>query len=269
MEQLHRVSVALRGIKPSMDDLDRVADDPRFSLCTAQRFYGFFGAMSPDEVPLQTAAALQRTFVDSGYDAKALARAVVLSDTFLAAYSTDPEDDATLPGLLVVRPRQQARSIEDLTGFRWLSDTSVDDLPCSDRCWGEIDRAIHNGHGFQSMSGGSDGYRITRAIDTVTPIKTLFSAALAEEAAAWVVRADFEHGEDRLLAGVDPDEEDEALIRATLDDLYLRVLGAAASETDLDGLHRLYADAALRSGPLEGWQVVVAALLQHPRILFY
>jgi len=246
-----------------------VAEDPRFSLCTARRFYGFFGAMAPRDVPFDVAASLQRRFIDSGLNAKALARAVVLSDSFLAAYSADPEDDATLPGMLVVRPRQQARIIDDLTGFRWMSDTSFGGEPCTDRCWGEIDRSTHNGHGFQAMSGGSDGYRVSRAIDTVTPIKVLFSSALAEEAAAWVVMANFDRGEGRLLAGIDPQATDEPTVRAAMVDVYLRALGSEPTESDVDGLVGLFADAAEHAGPREGWRVVVTALLQHPRVLFY
>jgi len=245
-----------------------VADDPRFSLCTAQRFYAFMGGVGLDEIPLATAAELQSTFIDSGFDAKALARAVVLHPDFLTASSPDPEVDATLPGLLAVTPEQHARMIEDLTGFRWLSDTDAESLRCN-RCWGEIDRSLNNGYGFHAMSGGTDGYRITRSVDTITPIKVLFASALAEEAAAAVIIADFDEGASRLLGDVEGLTA-EAEIRDVLSGVFRRTLGVEATEADVDGLYALYAGAFSRSGDRrEGWSVAIAALLQHPRILFY
>src|SRR6185436_16640378 len=61
-----------------------IAADPRFSMCAARRFYAFMAQVALDDVPLALAARLQDAFVESGYSAKALAGAVVLSDEFRA-----------------------------------------------------------------------------------------------------------------------------------------------------------------------------------------
>ena len=58
-----------------LEDLGQlIADDPRFSLCAAKRFYAFFTQVSLEDVPLENAAELQDALIDSGFDAKEMVR---------------------------------------------------------------------------------------------------------------------------------------------------------------------------------------------------
>ena len=69
----------------------QIAADPRFSLCTARRFYGYLTQTDPADVPFEIAADLQRTFLDSGASARTLVRDIVLSEAFGAVSTPDPE----------------------------------------------------------------------------------------------------------------------------------------------------------------------------------
>ena len=49
-----------------------IAADPRFSLCTAKRYYAYFAEVAIGDVPFDVAADLQKQFVASGYDIREL-----------------------------------------------------------------------------------------------------------------------------------------------------------------------------------------------------
>src|SRR5581483_760175 len=92
-----------------------IAADPRFTLCAARRFAAYFTQRRLEDIPQETVAKLNRTFIDSGLNAKALAKAIVLSDDFKAAYSTDATEAETVVGYHKSRPEQLLRMVKDLT----------------------------------------------------------------------------------------------------------------------------------------------------------
>ena len=61
-----------------------IAADPRFALCSARRFYSFLTQTPEEDVPFETIASLQEEFLSTNYNAKQLAKSVVLSDAFMA-----------------------------------------------------------------------------------------------------------------------------------------------------------------------------------------
>ncbi|MEQ1506953.1 MAG: hypothetical protein ABMB14_32295 [Myxococcota bacterium] len=258
-------------------DLGRaIADDPRFSQCMARQFYGYLAEVEPDAVPFPTAAALQRVLEGSGFDAKALVRAIVTDDGF-----TRRDGDGAIGGLLAVRPEQYARTIEDLTGFRWFS--LADPAGCDDpanpdvqrfgtQCWGDVDLSDSDVFGFRAMAGGVDGKVILRPTHTTTPTKTLVFQKLAENAAGFVVDRDLAvpAADRRLLREVEGDTTDEGAVRAQLAWLHDRLL---AEQVDPDG-PEVDADLALfelgaGGAPAAGWKLVLTALLQDPRMMLY
>ena len=251
----------------------QIADDPRFAQCTVRRFVSYFTQTPAAEVPLQTIAPLQARFEDSGFDARDLVRAIVTDPSFLDAEAEDG------PGLLAARPFQLAASIEALTGFRYV--VNIDGERCrqtGNNCIGDLDMVYDDAFGFRAMAGGIDGFRVTRPTWTTTPTKSLFLAALAEEAAGHVVDTDFAApaASRRLLDEVEPDTTDEDMIRAQLVALHRRLFGEAleADDVQIDEAYALFEAAlTLRSGrpdpAVDAWKVTLTGLLQDPRMLLY
>src|SRR5207237_1419429 len=62
---------------------------------------------------------LHGEFVAAGYNAKQLAKAVVLSNEFRVSHSDDVARAETVVGTLKARPEQLARMLADLTGLDW------------------------------------------------------------------------------------------------------------------------------------------------------
>jgi hypothetical protein len=279
----------LRGLRPpgyyglGADDLGDlgglIANDPRFSLCAARRFYGYLGQVDVDSVPLDVAAPLQQIFADSGYDAKALARAVVLSDAFRASHLTDAEETEHIAGLQVVRPRHYGRMLEELTDFEWRinPDSATCGLGEIYRCWGEDDLSAGSAFGFTAMAGGIDSQLVTIPTHTMTPVRALFYSALASEAAGYVVPRDaaVSSPEQRELFTTlsSLQASDESSIRSQLEELHLRVLGefVLTNSIEVNESYALFSVALTNSGgdTQEAWKVVLSALLQSDRAIFY
>lgn len=257
-----------------------IAADPRFSLCAARRFFGYLTQTDQTEVPHDLVSDLQREFIDSGYSAKALARAVVLSDSFLAA--EQGTDLHPIAGIQIIRPEAQARMIEDLTGFVWETDPDRPNCELLGRCWGDVDLSRSDAYGFRSMAGGIDGFSVTRPVHTAMPVRSLFSSILAKESAAFVVEADLaeQNHEDRLLLQlIDKETLDEEQVRDQLRVLHLRVLGEERpiDSTEVDesyalweGLLELTATPSSPDGDTQRtWSLVIGAMLDDVAALYY
>jgi hypothetical protein len=252
-----------------IDDLGRmIVEDPRFASCTAKRFYGYFNQVSHQEVPADVAESLARVLVDSGWSAKALAQAIVTTAPFTTAYSEQPD---SIAGPLTIRPEQYARQIEELTGFRWLVETDLEDC---ETCWGEVDLGRSDLYGYRTLSGGIDGLLVTEPAHTVVPTKQLVMTRFAAEAAGWIVSEDLSlpKEERRLLTLVERDTRDDVVLRAQLALLHGRILGeiVMVDSVEVDRLLDLYASTVDRYGDVEsGFRLVITALLSDPAMVFY
>lgn len=250
-------------------DLGRyVAADPRFSECAARRFYGWFAQQAPDDVPFEVAAELQGVLVDSGFDAQALARAAVLHPTLAVERSAQPGND--VPGYLTASPRQLARMVEALTGFRW--QVTVEE-PCCDASggsspYGTVDLASDRYVGYGVVGGGFDGDSVLDPKRTPSATGALFQRRLAENAAAYAV----DTGAPGLFTRLDPREDasDDA-VRDQLADLHLQILGEAVGAHDgpVDETFALWAAADGRGGPAHAWKVTLTAMLRDLRAVTY
>ncbi len=248
-----------------------IADDPRFAQCTAKRFYSYLQQVDLDAVPLETAAELQAEFVNSGFDAKALVRAIVLGDDFRISHFEEelPEDDyRSALAVKKMRPVQLAQFAESATGFEWKTNLG-------DPTIGTVDLLRDSFLGYQVLAGGIDSLYVSRSSHTYSATSTLVLGGLAREAAHAVVEADFalaEGSDRRLLTKVDPDTTDEATIREQIVDLYLVLLGEVVAEDsgDVDDTLALFDAASNASNdPARAWKVTITALLQDVRVAYY
>lgn len=258
-----------------------IADDPRFSQCMARRFFGYLTQIDPSDVPFEVAVELQERFEASSFSAAALVHDVVMHPRFRAIASGDPEDEAV--GLKTVRPEQYARAVEDLTGYRWWSapDPPGCDSPASPdvqrfgtQCWGTVDLSDSDVFGFRAMSGGVDGKVILRPTHSPTPTKALAMATLAADAAARVVQTDLARAPSarRLLHLVEADTVAQQRVREQLAWLHARILGELAQPDDpaIDASLELFElGLQLRGEPAGAWTLVITALLQDPRMMFW
>lgn len=262
--------------QPAVDvtDLGRlIADDPRFAQCTARTFAGYLTQTDRLDVPEAWAQELAGVLEGSAFSARALVKAVVLSEPFLRAASTGPDD--FVAGLQTIRPEQVTRTVLDLTGFAWVANEDDRDCPLyGNECWETVDLANSDVYGFRSMMGGIDGYTVTTPVHTPTPTMVLALGQLADEAAGFVVEQDFllPAADRKLLGAIEAGDTGEPAVRAQIALLYRRVLGEdlATDAEDVTLSYLLWQAATVRTAdPREGWRVVISALLRDPRMVFY
>jgi len=255
-----------------------IANDPRFAQCMSRQFFGWLAHLEPEDVPMETVVSLQSTFVDSGFDAKALARAVILHESFRASGDSVSGGGHLVARMRSIRPEQYARTVEDLTGYRWFANVdgqSCDDGPRGDECWGTVDLSSSDRYGFRTMAGGIDGYYTVRPIHVPTPIKLLVNGQLANDAAAWVVDADalLAPEDRRLFAEIDLSATHEAGVRGQLVALYERLYGEQIDPYGEEAdeaweLFSVFLDSSGRDAT-RAWKVTLGTLLQDPRMLWY
>ena len=72
---------------PSLGRLgEAIAEDARFAQCMARRIGGYFLQVDAQDIPFDRVLEWEATFVQSGFSAKALSRAIVLSDPMGAGH---------------------------------------------------------------------------------------------------------------------------------------------------------------------------------------
>lgn len=259
-----------------------IADDPRFSACAARRFVAYFHQIDPSDVPQALEAEFQSVLLDSGMDAKALAKAIVLDERFAASHVVvDEDDDPAAPspaddvvGVKKARPVQLGQLFEDLTGFRWRTDLGVVDPVDLPYGLGHVDLMDDSFLGYAVLAGGLDSIYVTRPSHTYSASTSLVLRALAQLAASFVVAADFAAApaSRRLLGQVEATTTDEAAIRDQLVALHRRLYGARIEPdgVEADDGWALWSGALAHGGdPARAWTVTLTAMLQDLRIAYY
>ncbi|MEQ1503857.1 MAG: DUF1592 domain-containing protein [Myxococcota bacterium] len=249
-----------------------IAEDPRFAPCVARRFEAWLTETEVADIPADRAAELGQVLVDAGYDAKALIRAIVTSDRFGYASPGGLTIGEAAP-VQVARLETWARTVEDLTGFRWWVSTDAG-YGCPDGwCWGTVDLSTTDKFGYRYLVGGISGVQIVQPTYVVGPVKSLALAAIAREAAGYVVDHDFAApaSERRLLGGIEPTVVDEPAVRAQLAALQLRILAEPVDPADpaLDAAYAVWQAGAADGDPSDGWRLVITAMLQDPAMVLY
>jgi hypothetical protein len=248
-----------------------IADDPRFARCAAIHFASYLSETPDTELSGAWVARLQADFVDGGYNAKQLAREVVLSDEFRVAYDTDEGRSEGTIGYLKARPEQLARMIEDLTGFAWEfeSTASVRGTP-----YGHADLMNGDYLGYRVLGGGIDSFYVTQPVFTMNATSSLVAKNLAEAAADHVVEHDATAppASRTLFTAATVDATDATSVRAELAVLHQRIFSELIADDDeeIDATYDLFADALAASGNARrAWKVTVTGMLSDFRAQFY
>ncbi|MBK9757087.1 MAG: DUF1588 domain-containing protein [Nannocystis sp.] len=251
----------------------QIAEDPRFSMCAARRFYGYLMQVDPDDLPDASAAALQDAFIAGGLQVKPLIKAIVLSDDFRAVAARPGSAAAGLVGRKTTRPEQLERLIADLTGFTWRATPGGGkNAAKKGGDFGEVSLLGTDRIGYRAMAGGVEGFQVTEPSFSYNPTRMLVLQTLAAEAAAYVVEQDFAlaRPQRRLLQQIDEADAAAPAVRAQIAALYGRVLGEAVTpeSAEVDAAHGLFTR-GLAGGSRRAWSLVIAALLQDPQVAYH
>jgi hypothetical protein len=209
--------------------------------------------------------------VESNYDLKALLRAIVLGDDFRIANALDEETGEDLHALFKASPRQVARTVQDLTGYRWTTNIPYD---FGSGNIGEIDLMTDALLGFEVLAGGTDSTSVTVPSRTITATSALVQRSLAAHAAPWVVRGDLDFPDRtrrRLLDRVEYADTSEAVIREQLVALERRMYGSVvtADSPEVDDLWALWSSVNAGGDTERAWTVTIYAMLQDVRLVYY
>jgi hypothetical protein len=247
-----------------------IAADPRFARCAALRFASYLTEQPERDLDPAWIARLQARLVGSGYSAKQLARAVVLSDEFRTAFDPDPIAAERVIGYQKLRPQQLERMIAALTGFVWEADT---DASIGGWAFGHVDYLDDDYLGFRVLAGGIDSWSVTEPTHTMSATASLAIRAVARRAAAFVVDHDaaVPPGERRLFTRAAVDDGDPDHVRAELAELHARIYSEAAVDDEaLDASQALFDDALAASGdPRWAWRVTLTGMLSDLRAVYY
>ena len=247
-----------------------IAADPRFARCAAIHFASYLTEQPERELDPAWIARLQRRLVDSGFSAKQLARAVVLSDEFRVASDPDPVAAERVVGYQKLRPQQFERMITALTGFTWEadSDATINGWP-----FGHVDYLDDDYLGYRVLAGGIDSWFVTEPTHTMSATASLVTRNVARRAAGFVVDHDAAAPprERRLFTRAAVDDTDPEHVRAELAELHARIYSEVAADDDaLDATEALYDDALAVSGdPRWAWTVTLTGMLGDLRAIYY
>lgn len=249
-----------------------ISEDPRFTLCASRRFFSYFSEMPLADVPLDVVARFQGVLEESGMSAKELAKAIVLSDEFRIAYAADDAGANELIGYKKARPEQLGRLFEDLTGFRWMVDSTV---TVRQGQLGRVDLLENDVVGYRVLSGGIDSELVLSPSHTTNATSSLVLRGLAAEAAGFTVVSDFAKSDPtqrKLLTLVEATDRGEDKIRAQLVALHARLYGAtvAADDAEIDETYAMFSDTLTRTDDVaHAWKTTLTGMLQDLRIAYY
>jgi hypothetical protein len=248
-----------------------ITSDPRFAKCTATRFASYFSEVPQSEVSGAWIARLQDTLVESGWNAKALAKAIVLSDEFRISHDTNATEADRTVGTLKLRPEQLQRMLRDLTGFNWATtaNNNLRGIP-----YGTANLLESDFIGFRVLAGGIDSYFVTEYVHTMNATSSLVAKAAAAAAADFVVDQDSvaAPADRKLFTKADVTATDLQAIRTQLAHLHARIYGelVAPDSAEVDDTLALYEDAfAATSDRARAWKLTLIGMLSDFRSLFY
>jgi Protein of unknown function (DUF1585) len=248
-----------------------IAADPRFARCAAQRFASYFTQVPMAQLDPKLIASLQEGFVASGFDARALARSIILSDAFRVSHAAEGGDAEATVGLLRMSPRQLSRTLYELTGARWMTNqaTKISNVPL-----GPVDLLDNDTLGYRVLGGGIDSYFVTAPQTTMGATSALVSRRAAVALAGAVVEYDrtAPTSARRLFLKADVTSSDEAAVRAELVYLLARVNGELVEAADprVDDAYHLFQDLLAQHGdPARAWKFTLGGLFADSRAVYY
>ena len=258
----------------TMEDLGRfIANDPRFTLCTARRYFSWMSQVPLNEVPYEIVGELQKIFIESNMSIKALARAIVLHPSFHISHTKDEENANNIIGYIHTRPKQLARMFKSLTGFEWFTLINQKGI-AQENIQVPISLVTSANIGFLVMGGGYDSIILTIPEHTYNATHSVFLRNFAVEVAGYVVSTDFDTGRQnrKLLTLVDKETVEESLIREQLVLLHTSILGEffEIDSLEIDKTWALFSSALrLSNDPIKAWKIVLTAMFQDFKIAYH
>ena len=250
-----------------------IAADPRFAACTSERFWSFFHQRPREELSIAKRAELQALFVDSNFNARALIKALIFSEDFLASDLQVGAIDDDSRHLFKLSPAQLERTIKDLTGFEWTTDLNI---TTNEGPLGTSALLSSDILGFRRLAGGTDGLYNTQEVQTVTITSSLVAERIARHAAAHLVnfRDTSATPETHLLSGLDILSNDETLQRDNIDTVLFRLFGDRAEAPYAQARHQAASKlfwelSRINDSTSDVWTYWLSALLQSPDFIYY
>ena len=248
-----------------------IAEDPRFASCSIRRFYSELMHQPFDDVPFGAIARYLPEFKRSGLDARALVRAIALSPEFRAR-QIDPERGPRYVdvGLRRATPRQLDKMFDALIGYRWLAN--VDEVFGAEYNIGEVPLMRDFLWGYRTLAGGPNNFDTVEHTRTANPTTLLVLSNLAERAARHVVDNDVRSFAAPVLLTVEGAwSGDREAVEEQLELLAVRLYGLEEDQAAAEAA-RVVAlfDAVVAAADVErAWEIVLTAMFQDPRVLFY
>ncbi len=246
-----------------------IASDPRFAKCAATHFASYLTEVPASELSPTWIAQLQDDFTAARYDARQLAKEIVLSDAFRISHSDDLVAAEGIVGYQKARPAQLGRMLEDLTGYRWTADSNA----LVNNAWrvGPIDYLDDDYSGYRVLGGGIDSFYVNEPVHTMSTTAVMVARRAAWKAASFVVIHDAlaPPGMRTLFAAAPVTATDDASVRAELAYLHARIFGEL--DADVEPTLALFhgALAASPGDPRRAWTVTLTGMLSDLRAVYY
>ncbi len=244
-----------------------IADDPRFSACFVRRFYSELMHVPLEAVPTEAITKYLPAF--SQFNVKALVKAIVTSEEF-AAHTLK---DSSVPldvGLRRATPQQLDTMFQALIGYQWRTDVPFD---IGSGQVGAVPLMRDYLWGYRTLAGGPNNFDTIHHLRTADPTTLLALRALAERSARHVVAHDFSTVDEAyILTDKDAQEGAPEALGRQISALHLRLYGedVAPDSPQVQSGVALWTAVNVASRSAErAWQVLLAAMFQDPRILFY
>ncbi|TPV97111.1 MAG: DUF1592 domain-containing protein [Myxococcales bacterium FL481] len=238
-----------------------IAEDPRFAACQVRRFYSELMHVPVKSIPIDAVLRYLPSFLVDEMNVKTLVRAIVLSDEFAAKSASDPNWNV---GLRRATPQQLDDMFIELAGYQWLVDVQYD---LGSGPVGTVPMLRDFVWGYRTLAGGPNNFDTTTHRRTADPTTLLALRNLAERAARHTVEHDGT-SPPLLLTVPDALTGEPVAVRRQLVELHLRLYGEIIDEDDpeVDRAWAIFADAPT---PSRGWELVLNALFQDVRVLYY
>jgi hypothetical protein len=253
-----------------------IAADPRFAQCAASNFASYLTEVPASQLSPVWIGELQNTFMQSGYNAKQLARAIVLSDPFRVASAADPVTAQTTVGYQKARPAQLERMLQALTGYAWTSASSqqvaTHNPPLTSWTIGPIDLLDDDMSGFRVLGGGIDSYMVTDPVHTMNATSSMTFQLAAYRAATYVVGLDAgaPPGQRRLFTVAPVTATDVTSVLTELRFLHARIYGELSpSDDEMAKAYDLWWGAYQGGDAQRAWIVTLTGMLSDLRAVYY
>ncbi len=239
----------------SLSDLGvQLASDPRFVECAVERTMEQLLSRPAGQEDTAALTRHREAFIAGELSVRNLVASVIADPSYREAETR------------LLTPHQLARSVEDLTGYRFHTDG--------------LDAFKADLYGLRSLAGGLGPSWDGEATVEPTATSLLVQERLAQAAGAWLAANDLaDPAGARLLQRVDGSERPEthpAEMEAQVRDLYLRILsrelapGDPLAELELARALDLWgAIHAATGSEVDAWGGLVAALLRDPDLVLY